>query len=54
MAWGIEIPIDWQHPLEKMRLDTVYPEFIEFAKDESKQTNPTWYTTPDLDKVYLD
>ncbi len=54
MAWGIEVPIDWQHPLEKMRLDTVYPEFIEFAKDNSRQTNPTWYTSPDLDKVYLD
>ncbi|AWB65359.1 LruC domain-containing protein [Saccharobesus litoralis] len=43
MSWALEIPIDWQHPKAGVRLDQAYPQFINFAKDKSGVTNPTWY-----------
>lgn len=41
---GVVIPKDWQWPTEWTSIKTAYPEFIEFAKDKSKNLN--WYDNP--------
>ncbi|WP_242620340.1 LruC domain-containing protein [Shewanella maritima] len=43
MSWAIEVPDNWEHPLEKERLDNAYPEFVDFAADPSGNTNADWY-----------
>ena len=41
---AVVIPYDWKWPTEWTSIKTAYPEFIEFAKDKSKNLN--WYDTP--------
>ena len=54
MAWAIEVPDTWKHPIENQRLDYVYPEFVGFAADPTGDTNPDWYLTPDNSKIFVD
>ncbi|AQS39006.1 hypothetical protein Sps_03891 [Shewanella psychrophila] len=54
MGWALEVPTSWKHPLERLRLDACYPEFIDFAADNSGNTNPSWYLTPISALVFQD
>ena len=47
---GVVIPIDWRWPKEWTSVKEAYPKFIEFAKDQSQNTD--WYKDPVLSKVY--
>ncbi|NTS76181.1 LruC domain-containing protein [Catenovulum sp. SM1970] len=52
MAWAMEVPSSWKHPMSGVSLDQAYPEFIDFATDDSGQTNATWYMSPETSKVF--
>ncbi|WOT06168.1 LruC domain-containing protein [Shewanella youngdeokensis] len=54
MAWAIEVPVTWEHPKEKVRLDDAYTDFIDFAADSTGNTNPTWYENADQALTFKD
>ncbi|WP_114765234.1 LruC domain-containing protein [Vibrio rhodolitus] len=50
LPWGIEIPLNWQHPLEQVNILKAYRYFATFAADPSGQTAPTWYAATETEK----
>ena len=40
--WALLVPIDWEHPAETQRIETVYPFFDLWRQDEGK-SNTDWY-----------
>ncbi|MEC4724688.1 LruC domain-containing protein [Shewanella sp. D64] len=54
MAWALEVPSDWQHPMEKKRLDSAYTDFVDFAADSTGDTNETWYTNPTNSLIFTE
>ena len=54
MSWALEVPTSWKHPLERQRLDACYPEFINFAADNSSNTNLNWYLNPITALIFQD
>ncbi|RJX67473.1 LruC domain-containing protein [Vibrio sinensis] len=54
LPWAIEIPLNWQHPLETVDILQAYPKFADFAQDASGQTEPSWYTNSILNKIFVD
>ncbi|WP_028773954.1 LruC domain-containing protein [Shewanella waksmanii] len=52
MAWALEVPVDWQHPIEEQRLDSAYIDFVDFAADSSGETKPNWYLNPNNQLVF--
>ncbi len=52
MAWAIEVPVTWQHPKERERLDSAYSDFVDFAADSSGATKPSWYTNPNNSLIF--
>ncbi|WP_083190376.1 MULTISPECIES: LruC domain-containing protein [unclassified Aliivibrio] len=54
LPWAIEIPMDWKHPSESVSILDAYPQFADFAQDETGQTAPDWYITPNTGKTYID
>jgi len=49
---AVLIPEDWQWPTEWTCIKDAYPDFIEFAKDATHQTNKEWYKHPVAGLVY--
>jgi hypothetical protein len=41
---GVVIPFDWKWPTEWTSIKTAYPDFVNFAKDQSQATD--WYNNP--------
>jgi LruC domain-containing protein len=54
LPWGIEIPSDWQHPLERTTILQAYPQFSQFAQDSENESATSWYMNPVLEKIYVD
>ncbi|ANS86045.1 LruC domain-containing protein [Vibrio scophthalmi] len=54
LPWGIELPLDWQHPLETISILDTYPKFADFSQDPSGLTEQSWYVTPITNKAYTD
>ncbi|WP_083627255.1 LruC domain-containing protein [Vibrio ponticus] len=50
LPWAIEIPLDWQHPLEQINILQAYRYFADFAGDATGQTYPTWYLATEEEK----
>ena len=54
MSWALEIPVTWQHPQERQRLDHTYPEFLDFAADSTGNTNKNWYQNANSQLIFQD
>ncbi len=54
LPWAIEIPTTWQHPLEQESILEAYSKFSAFSLDPTGLTEPTWYTIPNDNKIYID
>lgn len=54
LPWAIEIPMNWQHPLEQQNILQAYAKFADFAQDPSGQTESTWYKFSSNNKIYID
>ncbi|MEZ8099975.1 LruC domain-containing protein [Vibrio bivalvicida] len=54
LPWAIEIPTTWQHPLEQQNILQAYSKFADFAQDATGLTEPTWYTIPNTNRIYVD
>ena len=54
LPWAIELPLDWQHPIETISILDAYPKFADFSQDETGLTEPNWYVTPSANKAYTD
>lgn len=54
LPWGIELPLNWQHPLETISILDTYPKFADFSQDVSGLTEQNWYVTPITNKAYTD
>ncbi|MUK28704.1 LruC domain-containing protein [Aliivibrio fischeri] len=54
LPWAIELPLDWKHPIESISILDAYPQFANFAQDETGQTATDWYVTPITGKAYTD
>ncbi len=44
MPWAINIPYEWEHPVEYMDIKFAYPDFHGFVTS-SGALNTDWYTT---------
>lgn len=49
--FAIYIPGEFRIPMERVRIDTAYPEFAEWVQSKGT-TNTEWYLNPDLKNVY--
>ncbi|EGU47217.1 putative cytoplasmic protein [Vibrio ichthyoenteri ATCC 700023] len=54
LPWAIELPLDWQHPIETISILETYPKFADFSQDPLGLTEQSWYVTPILNKAYTD
>ena len=53
IPWAMEIPVDWKHPREGVSLLQAYPQFFDFASDDSGQTNTDWYLEENANPNYI-
>lgn len=54
LPWAIEIPLDWEHPIENVSILDAYPQFADFSQDATGQTAKDWYVTPNAGKTFID
>lgn len=54
LPWAIEIPLNWQHPLEQITILDAYPRFGDFAQDPQGLTEANWYVEANNNKIYVD
>lgn len=54
LPWAIEIPSDWQHPLEQVTILQAYPDFAEFSQNSSASRAANWYMNPTLNRIFVD
>ena len=54
LPWAIEIPLNWQHPLEQVTILEAYPKFGDFSQDSQGQTETLWYMEANNNKIYID
>jgi hypothetical protein len=52
MPWAINIPYEWQHPVEYMDIKYAYPNFHSFVTS-SGGLNLDWFTVEKLRRVLL-
>lgn len=53
MSWALELPVLWDHPVEKVDLVNAYPEFIDYVNSSGGQKK-SWYLNPASDlKIIL-
>ncbi|MBJ7539968.1 LruC domain-containing protein [Marinomonas transparens] len=45
MPWALELPVLWDHPVERVDLIKAYPEFVDYVQSEG-QAAKNWYQRP--------
>ncbi len=51
LPWALEVPSNWNHPLEEMPINEAYPDFIGFAESNG-DSNSDWNSNHNTNKVF--